>query len=136
MAFLGESLRSADMSMRSVLRASLLSSASKVDRKGLRDIGLLLELERLALAGEWRPGEAARLRKGLLEERLSVRPGDGWRSADKTRLSALLAPVSSPAPTHGETSDDGAHSPGIDGSASMMLPLLVTLHACPIKCSN
>jgi hypothetical protein len=76
-ALLGDSFRSADMSIRSVFRASLLSSASKVERNGLRDIGLLLELERFALAGEWRPGDAALLRKGLLEERLSDSPGDG-----------------------------------------------------------
>jgi hypothetical protein len=87
--FLGESFMVADMSTRS-RDASLLNSASKVDIKGLRDIGLLPELERLALvlAGEGKAGEAA-LRKGLLEERLSCRPGEG-------RLS------------------------GIDGSANMM----------------
>jgi hypothetical protein len=51
-AFLGESWRFADMSMRSVRLASLLNSASNVDRKGLRDIGLLPELERCWLAGE------------------------------------------------------------------------------------
>ena len=60
------------MSMRSVLLASLLNSASKVDRKGLRDMGLLAELERSDwLAGEGKPGEVARWRKGLLEERLT-----------------------------------------------------------------
>jgi hypothetical protein len=73
----------ADMSTRS-RDASLLNSASKVDIKGLRDIGLLPELERLALvlAGEGKAGEAA-LRKGLLEERLSCRPGEGRLSVDK-----------------------------------------------------
>lgn len=88
-AFLGESFIAADMSTRS-FEASLLNSASKVDRKGLRDIGLLLELERWALAGSGKPGEAARLRNGLLEDRLSVRPGEGWRSVDKAekRVSA------------------------------------------------
>ena len=79
--FLGESFMVADMSTRS-LDASLLNSASKVDIKGLRDIGLLPELERLALAGEGKAGEAA-LRKGLLEERLSCRPGEGRLSVDK-----------------------------------------------------
>ena len=79
-AFLGESFRLTDMSMRSVLFASLLNSASKVDKKGLRDRGLLPELERFWLTGEANPGEAALLRKGLLEERLRARPGDGRRS--------------------------------------------------------
>ena len=46
-----------DMSIRS-REASLLNSASKVDMKGFRDIGLLPELERLvALAGEGNAGE-------------------------------------------------------------------------------
>jgi hypothetical protein len=86
-AFVGESFIVADMSTRSRL-ASLLNSFSKVVRKGLRDIGLLPELERSTwLAGEWRPGDAA-LRKGLLEERLSCRPGDGRRSVDKSVRSA------------------------------------------------
>lgn len=96
-AFLGESFRSADMSMRSVRLASLLNSASNVDRNGLRDMGLLPELERCWLVGEWKAGEgcageAARLRNGLLEERLSESPGDGRLSVDKKWLSA---PVSS-----------------------------------------
>jgi hypothetical protein len=43
----------ADMSM-SVFLACLLNSASKVERNGLRDIGLLPELERSWLAGEAR----------------------------------------------------------------------------------
>lgn len=53
-AFLGEAVILADMSMRlSVFLASLLNSASNVDRKGLRDIGLLPELERSwRLAGD------------------------------------------------------------------------------------
>ena len=75
----------ADMSMRSVRLASLLNSASNVDRKGLRDMGLLAELERSDwLAGEGKPGEVALLRKGLLEDRLRERPGDGRRSAEDT----------------------------------------------------
>ena len=77
------------------LDASLLNSASKVDRNGLRDIGLLLELERLALAGEGKPGETALLRKGLLEDRLSVRPGDGRRSI-KHEAGRQQGPISSP----------------------------------------
>lgn len=79
-AFLGESFRLADMSMRSVFLASLLNSASNVDKNGLRDIGLLPELERSWLAGECKLGDAALLRKGLFEERLSESPGDGRRS--------------------------------------------------------
>ena len=79
---LGEGFIEADMSM-SVFLASLLNSASKVERKGLRDMGLLPELERSWLAGEarlegeGRPGEVAWWRKGLLEERLMERPGEG-----------------------------------------------------------
>jgi hypothetical protein len=68
----------ADMSMRSVFLASLLNSASKVERKGLRDMGRLAVDERSRLAGEC-SGEAA-LRKGLLEESSSESPGDGRRS--------------------------------------------------------
>ena len=82
-SFLGDAFMEADMSMsiRSVLLASLLNSASKVDRKGLRDMGLLAELERSDwLAGEGKPGEVARWRKGLLEDRLRERPGEGRRS--------------------------------------------------------
>lgn len=86
MAFLGESFIVADMSTRS-REASLLNSFSKVVRNGLRDMGLLPELERSALVGVGKTGEAARLRKGLLEERLRVKPGDGRRSVDKNRLS-------------------------------------------------
>lgn len=84
------------MSMRSVFLASLLNSASKVERNGLRDIGLLPELERSCWpAGEWRFGDAALLRKGLLEERLSVSPGDGRRSVIREKI-VSHAPVSSP----------------------------------------
>jgi hypothetical protein len=106
----------ADMSTRS-RAASLLNSASKVERKGLRDIGLLSELERLTLAGEANPGEAA-LRKGLLEEKLSWRPGDGRRSVDKRERSATsdLATVQDRV----KRGIEGA-LPGIDGSANMML---------------
>jgi hypothetical protein len=105
-SFLGESFMFAFMSMRlSVFLASLLNSASNVDRKGLRDIGLLSELGRWSgrLAGEWRPGDTALLRNGLLEERLMDRPGDGRRSVIRKRLSVLSCFVT--APTHSETSD-------------------------------
>ena len=86
--FLGESFMVLDMSTPRSRDASLLNSASKVEMKGLRDIGLLAELERsVTLAGEGKAGEAA-LRKGLLEERLSCRPGDGRRSVDKRGRSA------------------------------------------------
>ena len=81
-SFLGDAFMVADMSMRSVFLASLLNSASNVDRNGLRDMGLLAELERSDwFAGEGKPGEDALLRKGLLEDRLRERPGDGRRSA-------------------------------------------------------
>jgi hypothetical protein len=107
----------ADMSTRS-RDASLLNSASKVDIKGLRDIGLLPELERLALAGEGKAGEAA-LRKGLLEERLSCRPGEGRLSVDK-QYDQRRVPFRHRQPV-GETGQaiSGA-LPGIDGSANMM----------------
>jgi hypothetical protein len=79
---LGEDRIVADMSMRSVFLASLLNSASNVDRNGLRDMGLLAELERSDwFAGDGKPGEVALLRKGLLEDRERERPGDGRRSA-------------------------------------------------------
>ena len=44
-------------------------------------MGLLAELERSDwLAGEGKPGEVALWRKGLLEDRLMERPGEGRRS--------------------------------------------------------
>jgi hypothetical protein len=58
----------------------LLNSASKADMKGLRDMGLLPALFGVGSPGEGVAGEAALLRNGLLDERLSVRPGDGRRS--------------------------------------------------------
>jgi hypothetical protein len=90
---------SADMSIRSVLRASLLNSASNVDRNGLRDIGRLPELERCWLAGELRAGEGragefwagdTALRNGLLEEKLMDRPGDGRRSVIRKKVISFL----------------------------------------------
>lgn len=57
----------------------MLNSASKVDKKGLRDMGLLLPLSVLR-AGEGKAGEAALLRNGLLEEKLMERPGEERRS--------------------------------------------------------
>lgn len=62
-------------------------------RNGLRDIGRgdgcggsgKVVWRALALFGE---GDAARLRKGLLEERFSDRPaGDGWRSVGAHAIS-------------------------------------------------
>jgi hypothetical protein len=74
----------ADMSINCALDASLLNSASKVDRNGLRDIGLPLALGGVGRAGEGvAPGDVALLRNGLFEERFSVKPGDGRRAADK-----------------------------------------------------
>jgi hypothetical protein len=104
-AFLGDACILADMSTRS-REASLLNSFSKVVRKGLRDIGLLPELERSTwLAGEWRPGDGdAARRKGLLEERLSCRPGEGRRSVDKSVRSAA-SPNFVTAQDYGETGD-------------------------------
>jgi len=109
-AFLGESFMSgADMSMRSVFLASLLNSASKVERKGLRDIGLLSELGRPSLAGECRSGELARLRNGLLEERLIDRPGDGRRSVIRKDSQPRSSSCFVTTPMQRETSDGWAH---------------------------
>jgi len=128
-AFLGESRILADMStstgcgllsLAASLFASLLNSASKVARKGLRDIGLLPALAEVGRAGEGVAGEPVLERKGLFEERLSVRPGEGRRSADKGWLSVGFLFVTANA---GETSDKG-DLPGIDGSAIMMAPML------------
>jgi hypothetical protein len=129
-AFFGEARMSWDMSMRSVFRASLLNSASNVERKGLRDIGLLPDESRCWLAGEARAGEFSpgdtALRKGLLEERLSCRPGDGCRSV--IRKGYQRSPVSSQRQCTVKQATDGA-LPGIDGSANMMPLLLATLSA-------
>lgn len=134
--FLGESFMVADMSTRS-RDASLLNSASNVVIKGLRDIGLLPELERLVAlagegkAGEGKPGEAA-LRKGLLEERLSCRPGEGRRSEDKTGRSATRPIWSQPKDRVKQAIEGGL--PGIDGSANIMPSAsLTTLLGGPIK---
>lgn len=122
--FLGESFMVADMSTRS-RDASLLNSASNVVMKGLRDIGLLPELERLVAlagegkAGEGKPGEAA-LRKGLLEERLSCRPGEGRRSEDKTGRSATRPNWPAPKGRVKQAIEGGGGLPGIDGSANIM----------------
>lgn len=114
------------MSMRSVLLASLLNSASKVDKKGLRDMGLLAELERSDwFAGEGKPGEVALLRKGLLEDRLRESPGEGRRSAvDKVSNQGCdqRAPnfvTERRAARVVKRAPKGA-SPGIDGSASIV----------------
>lgn len=77
-AFLGDSFMVADMSMG--LEASLLNSASNAVMNGLRDMGLLPALFGVCMPGEGAPGEVALLRNGLLEERLSDRPGEGRRS--------------------------------------------------------
>lgn len=102
-AFLGDSFIVADISIN---WASLLNSASKVCRKGLRDIGRLPVLEGVGSAGEGMAGDAALLRKGLLEDRLSVRPGDGRRSADKGGYQWIFVFVTA---NVGETGDKGAY---------------------------
>lgn len=76
-AFFGDSLSEADISIRSgVLAASLLNSASKACRNGFLDTGRPSVLKE----GDAVAGEPALLRKGLLEERLSWRPGEERRS--------------------------------------------------------
>jgi hypothetical protein len=87
-------------------------------------MGRLLELSRLvALAGEGKAGDEAAgeaaLRKGLLEERLSCRPGDGRRSVDKGAISGQSQF------RHGQRAGAVKQAifgalPGIDGSANMM----------------
>jgi hypothetical protein len=71
------------MSMSCGFDASLLNSASKVEMKGFLDMGLLPALDGVFAEGEGMAGDAARLRNGLLEERLRERPGEGRRSVDK-----------------------------------------------------
>jgi hypothetical protein len=68
------------MSMSCGFDASLLNSASKVEMKGFLDMGLLPALDGVFAEGEGMAGDAARLRNGLLEERLRERPGEGRRS--------------------------------------------------------
>lgn len=81
-AFFGDSLSEADISIRSgVLAASLLNSASKACRNGFLDTGRPSVLKE----GDAVAGEPALLRKGLLEERLSWRPGEERRSNSKGR---------------------------------------------------
>ena len=83
---MGESLRLADMSISCGFDACLLNSASKAEMNGLRDIGRPPVLVGVGRAGEADAGagDEARLRKGLLEEKLSERPGDGRRSGGHT----------------------------------------------------
>jgi hypothetical protein len=138
-AFLGESCILADMSMSTSFSAlpesffaSLLNSASKVVRKGLRDIGLLSALTGVERAGEGRAGLPALLRNGFLEEKLRARPGEGRLSVDKGRAISRSSFRHCQRSDVGETSDKGA-LPGIDGSAFMMAPMLQTLLQRPIK---
>lgn len=65
--------------------ASLLNSASKVCKKGLRDIGRLPALVGVFREGEGKAGEVALLRNGLLELSSSESPGEGRRSASTNR---------------------------------------------------
>jgi hypothetical protein len=95
-AFLGDCFSVADMSINLALAASLLNSASNVERNGLRDIGLPSALEAVFSAGDGIAGDAARLRNGLLEDKFSERPGEGRRSVDKGGYQRIL--FSSPAP--------------------------------------
>ncbi|KAF2456004.1 hypothetical protein BDY21DRAFT_65667 [Lineolata rhizophorae] len=81
-----------DMSIRAASSALLAvcgragRSSSFGARKGFRETGrlgwllALLKLRGEGSAGDGKAGEAARLRKGLLEDRLSVSPGEGRRS--------------------------------------------------------
>lgn len=95
-AFLGDSLTVADMSISMADLDELAGSSSKAARNGFLDTGRL-PLGGVLRAGEGITGDAALLRKGLLEEKLSESPGEGRRS-------------------------------GIDGSAIMIVPLVLSLH--------
>lgn len=133
LAFLGDAFMVADMSMRSVRLASLLNSASNVDRKGLRDMGLLAELERSDwFAGEGKPGEVALLRKGLLEDRLRERPGDGRRSAaDKVSGQERRRAISKR--PNFVTEGSGSGETGVDKGPYLALTVP---RACCCRCSE
>lgn len=69
--------------------AIVVPSVSKAARKGFVDVGRGSALRMVGLlseAGEAMPGEFARLRKGLLEERFSVRPGEPRRSVREAAI--------------------------------------------------
>jgi hypothetical protein len=103
--------------------ASLLNSASKVVRKGLRDIGLLSALAGVEMAGEGRAGLPVLLRNGLLEEKVMERLGEGRLSVDKGWAISRSSFRHRQRSDRGETSDKGA-IPGIDDSAIMMAPIV------------
>lgn len=126
-AFLGDSFMVADMSMSC---ACLLNSASKVCKKGLRDMGRLPALVGVWRDGEGMAGDVALLRNGFLELSSSERPGEGCRSVQigEVRQAGTGRFVTA---SVGETGDKGSSVPGIDGSANMMVRLLATLRSGP-----
>ena len=95
----------------------LAGSSSKAVRNGFLDTGRL-PLGRVCRAGEGMTGDAALLRKGLLEDRLSD-PGEERRSIFVWDISVFV--------TNNvfETGENGL--PGIDGSAIMIVPLVLSL---------
>lgn len=66
------------------IAAGIVPSFSKAARNGFVEVGRGSALRIAGLvseAGDPMPGECARLRKGLLEDKFSVKPGDARRSA-------------------------------------------------------
>lgn len=95
----------------------LAGSSSKAVRNGFLDTGRL-PLSGRCRAGEGMTGDAALLRKGLLEDRLSD-PGEGRRSIFVWDISVFVTNSAF------ETDENGL--PGIDGSAIMIVPLVLSL---------
>ena len=61
-------------------------------RNGFRDTGRGRGSSK-GEAGLWRLGDTARLRKGLLDDRLSSNPADGWSSGDGANSQPTLSQV-------------------------------------------
>jgi len=102
-------------------------SSSEAVRNGFLDTGRL-PLGRVCRASEGMTGDAALLRKGLLEDRLSD-PGEGRRSIFVWDISVFVTN------SVFETGENGL--PGIDGSAIMIVPLVLSLlHTQPQQASQ
>jgi hypothetical protein len=95
----------------------LAGSSSKAAKNGFLDTGRL-PLGGVYRAGEGITGDAALSRKGLLEDRLSD-PGEGRRSIFVWDISVFVTK------SIFETDENGL--PGIDGSAIMIVPPVLSL---------
>ena len=95
----------------------LAGSSSEAVRNGFLDTGRL-PLGGVCRAGEGMTGDAALLRKGLLEDRLSD-PGEGCRSIFVWDISVFV--------TNSVFETGESRLPGIDGSAIMIVPLVLSL---------